>query len=285
MDFPDAMATFLFWNIARKPLNESIVRLVERHQIDVLMLAECPMTAEQLLTALNENGGGWQFAAPVAVAAKTVIQIYVRSSRDRIEERFAFPRSTIRQLNWPGLPSLLLGVVHLPSKLHSDANNQFAECAELAGQIRDAEELMGHSHTLVVGDFNVNPFEPGMLDAKALNGESSRRIAEKDSRVVDGRVYPFFYNPMWNFLGDANLRRDGTVGPGGTYFHRTSRRTRISWNIFDQVLVRPDLLPYFKTEELEILTGDGARSFLNDNGTPSLGEGSDHLPLLFKLNL
>jgi hypothetical protein len=33
--------TFLFWNINRKPLGHLIAELVEEHQVDILLLAEC----------------------------------------------------------------------------------------------------------------------------------------------------------------------------------------------------------------------------------------------------
>lgn len=273
------MATFLFWNINRKPLDDAVHRLAERHQVDVLMLAECPLTAGAMLLSLNRNGGSWEFAAPINPLNDSRIQIYVRSMSEHIEERFAFPHSTVRELIWPGLPTVLLAVVHLPSKLRANPDSQFSECVELGRQLREAEDFAGHRRTLVVGDFNVNPFEPGMLAANALNCESSRALVAKGERIVAGRAYRFFYNPMWNFFGDSGSH------PGGTYFHRSSQMVRVSWNIFDQVLVRPDLLYSFNTSQLQIITGDGNNSFLTRAGTPTLPNNSDHLPILFKLNL
>jgi hypothetical protein len=35
------MAAFLFWNVDKKRIEETIARLAYRHQVDVLMLAEC----------------------------------------------------------------------------------------------------------------------------------------------------------------------------------------------------------------------------------------------------
>ena len=273
------MATFLFWNINRKPLRESVARLVERHQIDVLMLAESPLSARAMLVALNRNKGGWQFATPFNPLNPGKIQIYTRLPEQRLTEYVAFPHGTIRSLTGSNRAALLLAVVHLPSKLRTNPDSQFAECVELGRQLREAEDFAGHRRTLVVGDFNVNSFEPGMLAANALNCESSRVLAAKGERVVGGRAYRFFYNPMWNFFGDSGN------GPGGTYFHRSSQMVRVSWNIFDQVLVRPDLLSSFDTSELQIITEDGSVSFLTRAGTPTRPNNSDHLPILFKLNL
>ncbi len=123
-----------------------------------------------------------------------------------------------------------------------------------------------------------------MISPTALNAESSRLVAQRRARNINGHSYPFFYNPMWNFFGDATNGTGGTYFSGGTYFYSGSKRVRVSWNIFDQVLVRPALLPLFDTSELKILTGDGERSFLKRNGTPDKTNVSDHLPILFKLN-
>jgi hypothetical protein len=55
--------------------------------------------------------------------------------------------------------------------------------------------------------------------------------------------------------------------------------------MFDQVLLRPDLLPAFKNQELKVLVTDGTTSFLRDNGLPDRDAVSDHLPLLFRLHI
>jgi hypothetical protein len=57
------------------------------------------------------------------------------------------------------------------------------------------------------------------------------------------------------------------------------------WHLFDQVLIRPDLLRFFRNESLCILTEDGHWSFLSSRGTPGSAEVSDHLPVLFALDL
>lgn len=266
------------WNINRKPLADKVHLLVELHRVDVLMLAESPQSAGEMLASLNRNGGAWEFAAPIISMGRARIQIYTRVGRWHIRELVALPHSTIRELQLPNLPSILLAAVHLPSKLWLDSGDQTEICRQLSVQLQQAEATIGHRRLLAVGDFNVNPFEAGMIAPTALNAESSRRVAGKGTRTINEVSYPYFYNPMWNHLGDE------MDGPGGTYFYSGTKPVRVSWNTFDQVLVRPDLLRYFKTKELEILTGDGTRSFLNRNKIPDKARVSDHLPIAFKLN-
>ncbi|MBC8042592.1 MAG: hypothetical protein IAF08_04025 [Rhizobacter sp.] len=116
-----------------------------------------------------------------------------------------------------------------------------------------------------------------MVDARGLHAVATRAVATKNSRKVDGKEYPFFYNPMWRYFGDENDR------PSGTYYYGGSEPKTYFWNIYDQVLLRPNLVPLFEQQELRILTGDGKQEFLK-KGVPDKAI-SDHLPILFKLNI
>jgi hypothetical protein len=62
--------------------------------------------------------------------------------------------------------------------------------------IRRVEETLVNPRTVLVGDFNMNPFDPGMMGAQGLHGVMTKRVAGRVARQVDGRPYPFFYNPM-----------------------------------------------------------------------------------------
>ena len=132
---------------------------------------------------------------------------------------------------------------------------------------------------MLVGDFNINPFEEGVIAAGGLHTVTTRQVASGRSRIVQQRRYPYFYNPMWSFFGD------GSEGPPGTYYYRSGARVAYFWNMFDQVLVRPELMERFPNHELKILTADGEKSLLLPSGIPDRKGASDHLPVLFKLDL
>jgi endonuclease/exonuclease/phosphatase family metal-dependent hydrolase len=174
---------------------------------------------------------------------------------------------------------ILLAVTHFPSKRYWDDISQTAQCVELANSIKLQEEEVGHSRTVLVGDFNMNPFEDGMVIAGGLHAVMSREVATRGARTVSAKSYQFFYNPMWNLLGDV------TPGPPGTYYYDNAVQKAFFWNMFDQVLVRPDLLTSFDNDDLKILTSVGETSLLSPNGRPNTRIASDHLPILFKLTL
>jgi hypothetical protein len=141
----------------------------------------------------------------------------------------------------------------------------------------------GHDRTAVVGDLNVNPFHDGMLDVRGLNAVWDRNtVKRKDPRrfgKIGPEAFPMFYNPMWSHLGDR-------TAPSGTYYYDQSNpEVDPLWNIFDQVLIRRDLIDRFDVERLRILTTDGLVSLTTPDGRPDRDLASDHLPILFQLNL
>lgn len=64
-----------------------------------------------------------------------------------------------------------------------------------------------------------------------------------------------------------------------------SEQVEYFWHMFDQVLIRPELLSIFKTEELKILTSGSVTSLVTAKGMPKRSVASDHLPILFQLDL
>lgn len=270
------MATFLFWNLNRKPLQSLITTLVVEHQVDVLIFAECFIKPNVLLQSLREAGVEYHYL-PSQVCEK--IEMFTRFPSDAFEIIIDVKRLIIQQIKVPKAKAILLVATHLPSKLHWDDASQALECVGVANRITKAEEKVGHSRTILVGDLNMNPFEDGVISAKALHAVMSRSIAEKGSRMVQGERFPFFYNPMWNFFGDVS------AGPPGTYHYSKSTLKTFFWNIFDQVLIRPALLGSFSQDNLQILTTVGNISLLTKRGIPNSKLASDHLPLLFTIDL
>ena len=270
------MISLLFWNVGRLSRHALIARLARANDADVILLAEVADEPVDLLRELNKTQASYFFSPGIG---NTKILAFTRFSDQFFRPSAETDRLTIRRLALPGLEEILLAVVHFPSKLHWSERSQAMECTELGAEIRKEEERAGHQRTILVGDLNMNPFESGMVSAAGLHAVMDRRIAREGSRVVQGREYPFFYNPMWGLLGD------GSRGPAGTFFHRHAEQEAYFWNMFDQVLVRPALLDRFDFKDLAILDDTGAERLVKDSGVPDRDVGSDHLPVLFRLNL
>jgi hypothetical protein len=262
---------FLFWNINRQPLAGLIADLAQIHEIDVIILAECRIPPGSLLRALNRQSAA--FHLPSAI--RKGLAMYTRFSAEFLKPSFDGERFTIRRLVLPSRLPVLLAAVHLPSKLHWTSGSQAIECGELAREIERQEQAAGHHRTILVGDFNMNPFEDGLVGD--LSSVMSRSIASRLTRSVQGREYRFFYNPMWGHFGDF---RDGTAG---SYYYDGAQHVNHYWNIYDQVLLRPELATDFKHDHLRIIKEIGGVSLVRPDGRPDTTLASDHLPLVFEV--
>jgi hypothetical protein len=169
-------------------------------------------------------------------------------------------------------------VAHLPSKLYWSGDSQSYECIDLARRIVAEEDRAGHRRTVLVGDFNMNPFESAMVATEGLHSVMSRRVADRHVRTVQGREYRFFYNPMWGHFGDAESNT------AGSYFYDGAEHVNYFWNMFDQVLLRPELTQGFDPGQLRILTSAGTLSLVRSDGRPDRATCSDHLPIVFELD-
>lgn len=267
------MLRFLWWNTNRKPLLDSIARLAIEHNLDVVLLAESALAPATLLTRLNARAAEYHY---VPHRQCDRVRMYTRFPLRYVEEILATSRYAIRRVRLPEREEFLLVAAHLTSKLYASRESQFSGAAEFARSIREAEAAVGHRRTLLVGDLNMDPYESGIVAANGLHAVMTRAIAEKAERQVEGQPYPFFYNPMWCHYGDRQP-------PPGSYFRHGSQYVEHFWHLFDQVLVRPDLLRRFDSGSVRILASDGDASLLTQGGVPK-SVYSDHLPLIFGLN-
>lgn len=258
------MITFAFWNIKGRFLPHILDLLVSTYNIDILALAEAGENVPEQIGELAHSPG----------RVGTKVTLYSRSYLSPIEEA---PRWTIRSLA-AQKEEVLLVVAHLPSALHFTETDRAMEAGHFSRAIRDVEARRGHSRTLVVGDLNMNPFEAGMVGTEGLHAISSHQIAQEGTRTVQGREFPFFYNPMWTCLGDT------LFSIPGTYHYRKASPICYFWNTFDQVLLRPSLLPFWMPDALQILTQVGDITLL-DQGRPDAHQFSDHLPILCRFDL
>lgn len=276
------MASFLFWNLHGRRLEPVLGRLTARHELHVLMLAECAIPEADVLAALDAQGLG-AFRRIPAIASRG-FDLYCRFDLAcfgpvlREADHYL-----IRTLTPPGGVTILLALAHLASPLYKDRRERHSRCLSFSQAIREAERAAGNDRTIVVGDLNLNPFDDAMLDVRSLNALADRRtVLRKDPRRF-GRTqveeFRLFYNPMWSHFGDAEQP------PGTYYYDQSNPEVDPLWNLFDQVLLRPSLVDRFRNRNLKILTTDGVVSFVWDDGRPNGDLYSDHLPIWFQLDL
>src|ERR1700722_1626239 len=149
------MASFLFWNLHKHRLELMLQRLRTRHDIDVLMLAECAIPEDRMLDALNAEGQGLYKRVP-ALASRG-LDLYSRFDTgcfgSVLKEADHY---LIRTLTPPGGIEIMLAMAHLASPSRKDLRARHSRLVGFAQDIRDAETTARNENTIVVGDLNVN---------------------------------------------------------------------------------------------------------------------------------
>jgi endonuclease/exonuclease/phosphatase family metal-dependent hydrolase len=246
--------------------------LARQRAADVLVLAEGQIRTFDLLYALNTGGAASYRVVPLQSRFLRVFtNLPARVARAVGES----DRSSYIKIDPLIGRGFLLAAVHLRSKLY-DSDAQLIAARLLAHEIQDFEQEAGDNRTLLVGDLNMNPFEDGIVGVDGLNATMSETVASKSHRTFGNRDYPFFYNPMWRMMGDPAVAQ-------GSYYFDKGHAITYYWNTFDQVLMRPALAPFFDHQSLQFCVNAGGQSLLRNGRIDS--SISDHLPLLFRLNL
>lgn len=269
----------LFWNTGKRPVADLLRDVSRRRELDVIVLAEAAGPMERLVSRLNRDAERVYFSAPDPQAkfGKRPLRMLTRLPGNRVRAIHDSAGVMARRV-FPIIgPDFTIVAVHLGSRLFRDQDDQVSEARAVNEDIERIEREVGHRRTLVIGDFNMNPFERGLMNFDCFHGVMSRHTARGRSRRSRGRERCFFYNPMWNHFGDR------PPSPPGSYYRRGSGQTEYFWHFFDQVLLRPDLLDYFTDDDIEVLTRIGERSLVNRHGIPDSGKGSDHLSLFLEL--
>jgi len=264
----------VFWNINKDLTPEEIGLMGIEIDPDIIFFAECKMGIAKVLLSLNSKSTKYFYNMdPVCTKIKMFSKFrdkYVSATKSNI-------RYTVREVNVPTYPKFNLMCLHYQSKVNWDFADQASHSMELNTVINDFEKKTNNSNSVIIGDFNMNPFDFGMVQTTGLHSVMSKEVAKKNGRVVDGKTYPFFYNPMWSFFGDK-----GKGDVNGTIYNTLSKPINYFWNIFDQVLVRPQFIDHFDEDELEIITKLGDKELLKQSGIID-DTVSDHLPISIKI--
>lgn len=279
----------LFWNIQKKSsFFDTIVDVVNEEQIDILLLTEFPY--------VDSDGNQKDYISSICsklqtevdrsyeyfVSTKKRVEVFYRSNIVKLSEMKDMPLISVCKIeNLGGGDKISMVFLHLESKVNYDTDEQSEAAEDARVEIEKYErEHQTDRKTIVCGDFNMNPFEKGMIKARGFHAVMDEKTAKKKSRKYKNKEYHYFYNPMWGFLGDL-----GRGEVSGTYYFAKSRHILYFWNLYDQVLVRPEALQYFDKSSLKIVTKKtGKYNLLSKSGLLSK-EYSDHLPIKYTINL
>lgn len=277
-----------FWNLDKNerekvPIDFSDILLdfVTEYGIDIFFLAEVNSSTIANFLAKNRYRQNTRHFTQVinAKARTTLLTSYSPKLFSDKSGLYPSHRWDAFLLQIPGIITLNLISVHFHSKVNWSEYSLALECANFARDIITIEKNTGCNETILIGDFNMNPFEAGMVAANGLHAiqDLEYSFSMKNGRNIDGTDYQYFYNPMWNFFGDFQR-------PLGTHYNRTSGHVSQEWNTYDQAILRPSLKPRLGKDFIRIIDKIGGNLITSDYfGRPNDRDYSDHLPIVLEL--
>ena len=188
---------FLFWNVKKNPIGPILLKIVQEHSVEIVILAECS-DPDAILVDLNSEA---KYPFHLTDSQGTRVVIYTSFSPEFINTTHSDKFFTIRHISLPLKKELLLAAMHLESKLHRSDVHRWGKARDVSTRIRQVESELGISRTVLVGDLNMNPFDMGVILADGFHAVMTQDIARQKDRAIGSERYPFFYNPMWGRFG------------------------------------------------------------------------------------
>ena len=249
-----------------------VCSLAKSTDADIVVLCESTVDGSCTLKRLQDDVNT-AFNIPKPTSRKR-FQCFSRNPTLDFSQVHSGFRTSVHSLNLPSLPNSLLALVHGVDIQNYDTEERQSFAQSLATELKFVRNDRRTDRLIVMGDFNMNPFDRGMNLAAGLNAMMAKSCVVAGTRKHLGAEYDLYYNPMWSLLGDLS------AGPPGTIYD-TSRRGPYGWSMLDQVILSHSLVDIL--QDVQILTSTGDHSLIDGNGRPSHKVASDHLPLMLTL--
>lgn len=153
---------FLFWNTHNtKDINSILCGMIVEQKANIVILAEYEDIIEDLIYNLDLKGVRMN-VYPSIGCDRLIILGNTKDIRQSRQSKY-YSMQIIKN-------DMLLCGVHLPSQMWADERTQTLAFQSVVRDIELAEEDGGIDKTIVVGDFNQNPYDDGCLGACGFHG-------------------------------------------------------------------------------------------------------------------
>lgn len=264
------MPRIIFWNVNKKNLTSLVCSVTTSTNADVVVLIENDVSIEETLQALQTDVSQDFYHPYATLESDKRFHCFCKNRELDLSETHSELRISVRKLQI-GRHRTLLALIHGVDFRNYDHQTRQSFAQELAGQMRFVQKEKKTEKLILLGDFNMNPFDSGMNLAAGLNAMMTKACVKSGYRTHLKKHYDFYYNPMWSLFGD------NTDGPAGTIYD-TSSQGPYGWSMLDQVIIHHSVIELFHS--VKILTEAGTESLMNSQGRPDTNNASDHFPIL-----
>ena len=252
----------LFWNLNRKSNEKWVSDIILENDVDIAIFAEYQNTSfNTVISNLKDEYKhhiGYNYCKKITLVCKKQIGVVTK----REQGRYILYTCFVNQHYYN-----IIGI-HLPSPPHSDSSSRKLVIRDIIHYINELENEEKNINTIVIGDFNCNPFDEEIIEKDSFNAVLFKSLMQQEIITYGNKKWRRFYNPILHFISEDTMTY-------GSIYYSSSIKT-LYWNSFDQILVRKGLVNNISS--LQYLRTIKKKSLLK-KVMPNDAI-SDHLPLL-----
>lgn len=257
------MLNILFWNLRKNAIENYIVECIAENDIDIAIFSEYEKIdfslIENRLGKMYKRISGVQENEKVSLIAKNTISVAVRQQQHRYN----------LYIIKTGVKDYILAALHLEDRRNYKTADRNATIQNLVCDIEKTEALLDCDNTIVIGDFNANPYDEEVIGKYTFNSVLFKSVIHKGEFTNPNSLKKKrFYNPILHYISED-------TGMYGSFYYDQDYKTPY-WHCFDQILVRKSLVN--SVASVKYLKKINSIDLLG-NIAP-IQEISDHLPLL-----
>lgn len=255
----------IYWNTNKTETLDRVIDIIDTKNPDIVFLSEINKKIIEGEYERLKNCGYEYFENPgcnrVAIIKKHTFKVELKQQSNYF--------TVIHEV----ISETYIVSIHLPSQMfqHMKALKEFIREFRQTLDIEVGSSL--EKKIIVIGDFNINPHEEGMIDFDGFLATNSTSSRDTITHLQKKRTT--YYNPTWLLYSRKQF-------PGTKSFQRPSGSSYdvIEHHYLDQVVISKKLLKCILEDHIEIIEQTNNFSFFDKEKNLILG--SDHLPLLYQ---
>jgi len=258
----------IYWNTKGTSNLLSILDIIKQESPDILFLSE---TLEETLTANVEELNKMEYEHFSNPGCDRIVIIKKKDLELKLGRQ-----STYYSALKDDKAKVNIISVHFPSQMFNHIDGLKSFIRDFRNEIDAKIGSSLSENIMIIGDFNVNPFETPMIDFDGFSASNTINLKGEVSHLE--RKKALYYNPTWLLYRKNHF-------PGTKYFKRPSGSSFdiLEHHFLDQVVLSFHMSKKLKFENIDVLEKTRGFSFFDTKKNKVTI--SDHLPLIYEFKL
>lgn len=257
----------LFWNLKQNNIHGLIKQCLLENNISIAVFSE--HSGVDFVSLQKEMHPNYKYIEGMGGCEKVALFV---SSSAQVAVKREQSRYALYEVSYCNTNYIIVGI-HLQDRRSSDTAVRIETIGRLMNDIKNLEQSTKCKNTIIIGDFNANPYDAELLQMNAFHAVLFKDLIRKsETRTVDGVAYRRLYNPILHFLSEDTKNY-------GSFYYSIGSGTPI-WHCLDQVLVSRPLIDSIVS--LRYVRMIGEISLIK--ATCPNKDISDHLPLFVQFS-